>query len=156
MIEKLIMIEPLNWLELACACVAGVSIGFERQVLGKPAGMRTSTLICLSTYVFVAISKSYGNEVARIIGQVVTGVGFLGGGVIIAKEGMVQGMTSAACIWILAAVGATIGAGYPFTGVKIAILALIVLVGLDFFERSFSFLRKGVHKAIYQKKGLGE
>jgi putative Mg2+ transporter-C (MgtC) family protein len=151
--DALFSVYPLSYFEILCAIASGTLIGLERQIMGKPAGMRTSALICLSTYVFVAINRMYGLEVVRIIGQIVTGVGFLGGGVIISREGMVQGMTSAACIWVLAAIGATIGVGHPLTGIKITAITLFIIVGMDVLERYYRALRKGVHRKFKHVEG---
>lgn len=82
----------------------------------------------------------------KIIGQIITGVGFLGGGVIIAKEGIIQGMTSAATIWVLTAIGVLIGLGHTVLGVKVACIISIILLFLSFIERKFPFLRRGRHK----------
>jgi putative Mg2+ transporter-C (MgtC) family protein len=148
-ISELFSIYPLTWLGVACSLLSGVVMGTERQMLGKPVGIRTSALICLGTYAFVAISFAVANEHtdnSRVIGQVVTGIGFLGAGVMFNREGIVLGVTSASAIWMLAAIGVLIGAGYEMIGVKLAILAVLVLVGVDVLEKSFLVLRRGVHR----------
>ena len=92
-------IAPLKWPGVLTTIVAGAIIGLERQIRGKPIGIRTAALICLGTYVFIAMSVSVGNGVtdpSRVIGQVITGIGFLGAGVILSRDGMVLGVTSAA------------------------------------------------------------
>lgn len=152
--ENFIGIEPLKWIGLGSAALSGAIIGLERQLLGKPVGIRTSMLICIGTYIFVAVANSVSNEImdpSRIIGQVVTGIGFLGAGVMLTRDGVVIGVTSASAIWILAAVGVLIGTGYNFSAVKIAILAVIILVGIDIFENIFTILQTGVHKIVKTK-----
>lgn len=149
---ELLSISPLSWFDLGIAMISGILIGSERQYCGKPAGMRTSALICLSTYLFVAVTQSLEGDQLRVVGQIITGVGFLGGGVIISKEGVVQGMTSASVIWILAAIGAVIGLGYPLIGIKITVVTLIILWGLNYLERHVRALRKGVHRSRFFKK----
>lgn len=141
-------ITPFNWVEIFCGMLAGTIIGLERQIHGKPIGIRTSILICISTYAFTTFSDVNHQEVLdlRVIGQIITGIGFLGGGVILARNGIVVGVTSAACIWILAAIGITIGTNYPLTGVKLAILTVLILTGVDTAEKKIKFLRKGMHK----------
>ena len=139
-------IDPFSWFHLGAAFFAGTLIGLERQILGKPAGIRTSALICMGTYTFVALVHSVGFEMDRIISQIVTGVGFLGGGVIVSREGMIQGMTSAAAIWVLAAIGAVIGVGYAVTGIKLSLIVVLLLILLDRIELRFKIFRKGVHK----------
>ena len=142
----LFSIHPLIWTELLAALGAGVLIGMERQLMGKPAGLRTSAMICLSAYLFVAISKSMYSDYLRVVGQVVTGVGFLGGGVILSREGIVSGITTASIIWMLAAVGTVIGLGFPSVGVKAAIVAMIALLALGLVEKRHKPFQRGIHK----------
>ena len=85
---------------------------------------------------------------SRIIGQVVTGVGFLGAGVMMARDGMVVGVTSAAAIWMQAAIGITIGSGYYFSGVKLALLAVAILIGVNMLESTFKLFQRGVHQQL--------
>ncbi len=144
----LLLIDPLSWAGIGSAFLAGSIVGFERQLLGKPVGIRTSVLICLGTYVFIRISNaeaSLGADPSRVIGQVVTGIGFLGAGVMMSRDGTVKGVTSAAAIWMLAAIGVTIGMGAYLVGVKLAFLTVLVLVGVDSLEGTFRRLRKGVY-----------
>ena len=103
-----ISVAPLSWISLFACLLAGGIVGIERQWQGKPIGIRTSILICLGTYVFVAIGSvivTGTTDPTRIIGQVITGIGFLGAGVMLTRDGMVVGATSAASIWVLAAIG---------------------------------------------------
>jgi putative Mg2+ transporter-C (MgtC) family protein len=141
-------IAPLSFYEIGAALLCGAIMGFERQIKGKPAGIRTSVLICLGTYVFVKLGFAIDYDTtgaARTIGQVITGIGFLGAGVILAREGIILGVTSAAVIWLLAALGATIGSGYAATAVTLTVLATLLLIGVDLLERWFKGLRRGVH-----------
>jgi len=141
-------ISPFNWLELLCAMIAGAIIGFERQLSGKPIGIRTSILICISTYAFATFADINNEPMLdlRVIGQIITGIGFLGAGVILTRDGIVIGVTSAACIWILAAIGITIGTNHSFSGIKLSILAVIILLGVDSAEKRIKALRKGLHE----------
>ncbi|GAB3028003.1 MgtC/SapB family protein [Bowmanella dokdonensis] len=142
-------ISPFRWQEVATALVCGLIIGLERQLRGKPAGIRTSTLIVLGTYVFIAVSVSINNastDPSRTIGQVITGVGFLGAGVILTRDGIVLGVTSAATIWMLAAIGVCIGLGHDMTAIKLSVLTVVVLVGIDLLENSSVVMRRGVHR----------
>jgi len=128
--------------------LAGTIIGFERQLLGKPVGIRTSMLVCLGTYVFVAVSNFVAvdaTDPTRVIGQVVTGIGFLGAGVMMTRKGMVYGVTSAASIWMLAAIGVVVASGSVVSGIKLAVLTVVILVGVDWLESSFKAMRRGVH-----------
>ena len=145
---SVIDIYPLTWEGLLCCFLAGVIVGLERQLRGKPVGMRTSALICIGTYVFVAITRHVSTgttDPSRIIGQVVTGIGFLGAGVILARHGVLVGITSASSIWVLAAIGVVIGLGFPWLGVRLAVLTVAILVGVDFVETHCKFLQRGVH-----------
>lgn len=141
-IELLLAIEPLSWNAIATALFCGSLIGLERQLRGKPVGMRTSSLIVLGTYLFVALSMEVLNEAAdpsRVIGQVVTGIGFLGAGVMLAKEGLVLGATSAATIWVLAAIGVCIVVAGDFVAIKMSVVVVVILYGIDTFEDLTSF-----------------
>jgi putative Mg2+ transporter-C (MgtC) family protein len=141
-------ISPFSWPEILSAMVAGAIVGFERQISGKPIGIRTSILICISVYVFTTFCSINQQPILdlRIIGQIITGIGFLGAGVILTRDGIVIGVTSAACIWILAAIGITIGTDHYITGIKLSILAVLILTGIDTAEKKIEFLRKGLHK----------
>lgn len=142
-------VAPLSWIDLFACLLAGGIIGLERQWQGKPIGIRTSALICLGTYVFVAIGAAIINDTAdptRIVGQVITGIGFLGAGVMLTRDGMVVGATSAASIWVLAAIGVVIGTGSPFLGVKLALLSVVVLVGINALELRCAWLQRGMHE----------
>jgi putative Mg2+ transporter-C (MgtC) family protein len=126
---------------LAIAC--GGLIGVEREMKDKPAGFRTNILICLGSMLFMWLSTQVAMVVAagrpsdpgRIAAQVVTGIGFLGAGTIIQSRGRITGLTSAAMIWVVSAVGMSIGAGYSIIGLITTSLILVVLVGLGLVER---------------------
>lgn len=148
---NIIDIRPLEWQALLCCFLSGLVIGLERQLRGKPVGIRTSTLICIGTYIFVAVTPRVTTAVtdpSRIVGQVITGIGFLGAGVIMARQGSIVGVTSASAIWMLAAIGVLIGLGLPWLGVKMAVLTVIILVGVDSLENRFESLQRGVHKKL--------
>lgn len=156
--ESLISVLPLEWGGVGAALLAGSIIGLERQTMGKAVGIRTSSLICLATYLFIAMSFSVATSVSdpsRIIGQVVTGVGFLGAGVIIAREGVVLGVTSAAVIWMLAAIGVVVGVGHYLLGVLLALLTVAVLVGLEYVESGFKSLQKSVDETFIHRSRRG-
>ncbi len=126
--------------------VCGGLVGLERQFRGKPIGIRTGILICLATASFVelgvAIQDTRGDP-TRVLGQVVTGVGFLGAGVILSRGGEVLGVTSAAVVWLLAAIGSAIGLGRPGEALALALVALGILTGVRLLERAFQRLRGG-------------
>ena len=144
-----ISVEPLSWIALFACLISGAIIGLERQWQGKPIGIRTSILIVLGTYVFVDIGFVTNNpntDPTRIIGQVITGIGFLGAGVMLTRDGMVVGATSAASIWVLAAIGVVIAAGSPLLGVKLAVIAVAILVGINALEERCEWLQRGMHR----------
>jgi putative Mg2+ transporter-C (MgtC) family protein len=107
---------PIDIISYLFAVMCGFIIGFERQWLGKTAGIRTSILICLGVCIFTSIGHYYqpGEGTVRVIGQSATGIGFIGAGVVIAREGLIHGVTSAAVIWVLAALGCLIGLKHHF------------------------------------------
>jgi len=153
--EQIISIAPLTWLGVLSAMSCGAIIGIERQMLGKPVGIRTGMLVCLSTYIFISISNAVASgttDPSRVIGQIITGVGFLGAGVMMSRDGIVVGVTSAAAIWILAAIGVTIASQYYLTGIKLSLLAVIALVGVDMVENTFVAMQKGVHARLRLKR----
>ncbi|WP_372739811.1 MgtC/SapB family protein, partial [Neptunomonas sp.] len=85
---------------------------------------------------------------SRVIGQVITGIGFLGAGVMLAKDGAVVGVTSAATIWMLAAIGVIISSGYLFAAIKISILVVGILYGVDLLEEHTKAFSRGVHAKV--------
>ena len=134
------------WARLGAAALCGCIIGIERQLRGKAAGVRTCTLICLGTEVFVALGASFPTNQAdptRALGQVITGIGFLGAGAILAREGRILGLTSAAVIWMLAALGATIGLGHIGAALILTMVTLVVLIGVEMLETGWARLHKG-------------
>lgn len=149
--SSIFSIEPFGWGEIGTAILCGFIIGFERQLRGKPAGIRTSALIILGTYIFVSASLFVATEntdPSRIIGQVVTGIGFLGAGVMLSREGVILGVTSAATIWGLAAIGVCIAAVSISTSIKLSLVIVLVLIGVDVLERYLNILTRGVHKKL--------
>lgn len=147
-ISELISIDPYSWTSLAAAILCGSIVGLERQLHGKPVGIRTSILLVISIYIFIISYISMTDEAAnsaRIVGQIVTGVGFLGAGVMLSKDGMVLGVTSAATIWALASIGVCLAIGNLATAVKLSLIVVLVLVGVDCLEHYVSSLTRGVH-----------
>lgn len=136
------------WISVGMAALCGGIVGLERQLRGKPAGIRTGILICLSTTIFIhlgMLAESDGGS-SRVLGQIITGVGFLGTGVIIAREGMLVGVTTAAVIWVLAAIGAAIGFGYYAGAFALALVTIVVLWVMDYLELRVATFARGVHK----------
>lgn len=117
--------------KLTLAAVLGMAIGLEREHRGKPAGLRTYTLVALGAALFTLMSQQSFTEKAfdpsRIASQVVVGIGFLGAGLIFLKGDQVQGLTTAAGLWVAAAIGMAVGFGFYIVAIYATILALLVL-----------------------------
>ncbi|AET95431.1 MgtC family protein [Sphingopyxis sp. LC81] len=123
-------------LPLVAAATVGLTLGFERELARKPAGLRTQFLITLGTAIFVLAGRSIpGMETGRVAANVVTGLGFLGAGVILQHRGTVRGLTTAALIWVNGALGlAAATQEYVLAGVGVG-LALAALRVLALIEK---------------------
>jgi len=134
-------------IRLLTAAAAGLVIGFERQWHHKSAGLRTNTLVAIGSALYVLLSINLTQEdgdVTRIIGQVVTGIGFLGAGIIF-KEGInIYGLTTAATVWCSSATGCLAAAGY-YTEAVISVFAIILV----------NSLLKPLHKWLSERKNNG-
>ena len=127
---------------LLLAAALGAAIGLEREYRQKPAGLRTNILIAVGSALFTILSleatRNTGDP-SRVAGQIVTGIGFLGGGAIMRNRNTVHGMTTAATIWVNAAIGIAAGMGQYALAAFTAALTLVVLVLLPpieiYFER---------------------
>jgi putative Mg2+ transporter-C (MgtC) family protein len=132
----------VNWVKvvpLLVSVVLGGLIGLERELRGKPAGLRTNTLICLGSCIFTIISTSLsGSEPGRIAAQIVTGIGFLGAGAIIHSGIGIHGLTTAAVIWVVASIGMACGTEMYSLAISATVLTLIVLLLLPPFEKIFA------------------
>ena len=114
--------------------VCGGVVGSERERSEKPAGLRTLILICVGSTIFTMASMSSvlgAREPARIAAQIVTGVGFLGAGSILRERNGITGLTTAASIWAVSAVGIVVGAGYAAAGFAAALVIVFTLAGLQ-------------------------
>src|SRR5688500_1127018 len=137
-------------IKIFVALIAGACLGFEREFHDKPAGFRTLALICIGSAIFTIISQNYFYQ-DRIASNIVTGIGFLGAGVML-KEGLtVKGITTASTIWVTAAIGMTIGVGaYVMAAVELA-LVLTTLVVLNKFERALqNIIQKRSYEIIFK------
>lgn len=133
---------------LLLAILLGGAIGLERESRGRPAGLRTHILVCLGATIIMIASTRMGEltqalspasriqvDPGRIAAGIVTGIGFLGAGAIIRIGDLVRGLTTAGCIWFVAALGITIGQGLYALAIVSTLLALIVLLALTQVER---------------------
>jgi putative Mg2+ transporter-C (MgtC) family protein len=128
---------------LFIALLLGGLVGLERQTRGRPAGLRTNILVCLgSAALMVAFQKLYFNadpgvesairmDPARAAAGIITGIGFLGAGTIVKSENFVRGLTTAASIWVVSAVGITVGLGEYLIAIVLTFLVLVTLFALD-------------------------
>lgn len=130
-------------LRLVLAAVLGGAIGLEREASGKPAGFRTNLLICVGAALLMELSigmtalvdpATTNADPARIAAQIVSGIGFLGAGTIIQARGSVVGLTTAATLWVVAAIGMAVGARAYVEAVGTAILVFIALIALGRVE----------------------
>ena len=132
--EQLLM----DIVKIFIAMLAGGIIGFERELKDKPAGLRTNILVSTGSCLFVIfafrVSELYDDDPGRIIGPIITGIGFLGAGTIIRARGSVKGLTSAATIWVVAGVGMSAGMGLFLLSLTISLLVLFILLILPKVE----------------------
>ena len=121
---------------LAVSLVLGAVIGIERQVHKHPAGLRTFTLLCLGSCLAMIVSiyicqnnlDLRNGDPGRIAAQVLTGIGFIGAGLILKNEDGISGLTTAACIFITAVIGLAVGAGMLLVGAAVTATVIIVLI----------------------------
>lgn len=125
--------SPEDLLKIIIAVVIGGVIGMERELHSKAAGLRTITLITIGATMFTIISAKFGDPAtSRIASNIVTGIGFLGAGVILFAEGKLKGLTTASTIWAAASLGMAIGIGQYVLAVVTTVIVVIVLA---FFAR---------------------
>ena len=130
---------------MSISLVLGTLVGWERQMGRKPAGLRTHTLLCVGSTMFVLTTthavEAFGGpslDASRIVHGVVTGVGFLGAGSILRQEGYVHGLTTAASVWMVAAIGVSVGVHAYSLAVIGTVFSLVVLEGYRWVERFLS------------------
>lgn len=126
-------------IRLTLGLVLGAIIGFERELHRQPAGFRTHSLVALGAALFTIVSAYgfVGDQVdpTRIAAQIVSGIGFIGAGTILQHRGNIRGLTTAASLWAVAAIGTAAGAGLLLMAVIGTVLILVVLAVLDRVER---------------------
>jgi putative Mg2+ transporter-C (MgtC) family protein len=141
--DRLATVVPAFLVRCGAAALCGAMIGLERELKSKPAGFRTNILICLGSAIYMSVGLLVNEAVermgdpTRIAAQVVTGIGFLGAGCIIQQQDRVKGLTTAATIWVVAAIGIVAGAGFPILAFIAATIVLLTLVVLGAIERRF-------------------
>ena len=135
-------------IRILSATMLGFAIGLERELTNKYAGLRTNILVCLGACLFTIISI-YGfptvvtdenangiRDTARVAAQVVTGIGFIGGGTVLRHGATVFGLTTAATLWMVASIGMACGAGLYLLAIISTIMSILVLVSIRVLERS--------------------
>ena len=145
---EFLMVLPDILLKVLIATICGAIIGYDREVKQKVAGLRTNILICVGCAIFTAssffISDNLSNiDPTRIIGQIITGIGFLGAGVIVKNDDKVVGVTTAAFIWVISAIGVLIGCGFLIMPI---ILSLGLLIISKLFEKVETYIKNNIHK----------
>ncbi len=125
--------DQMHWSmlwRLVVATVLGAIVGYERERAGKPAGIRTHGMVSLGSALFTVVSV-YGfdgaGDPARVAAQIVTGIGFLGAGAILHQRRGVQGLTTAASLWVVAAVGLAVGVGMTLMSAATVVLVVALL-----------------------------
>lgn len=126
--------------KLLIAIVCGLMVGIEREIKGKVAGIRSNLLICVGVTIFTSASFYYAEinktvDPTRIIGQIITGIGFLGGGAIYKSENRIIGFTTASFIWCIAAIGVLIGSGLYTISVLITLGLVLISLVLERVEK---------------------
>ena len=138
---KEFLLEGRILLDILLAVVLGFAIGIERRLRSKEAGIRTHTIVCVGSALMMVVSKyAFGDaaDSARVAAQIVSGVGFLGAGMIVYKRNEVHGLTTAAGVWATAGVGMACGGRLYY----IAIGATIILIGAQFLFHASIFRNK--------------
>lgn len=143
---------PLIMQRTAVALVCGIFLGAERALRYKPAGIRTHVLISIGSCLFMLISEIVAEnsrragfptpDPARIAAQVVTGIGFLGAGALIRNGNSIKGLTSAATIWCMAAIGLAAGAGLLYTALAATVIIIVLLQFFQVLEKAFGARKK--------------
>lgn len=130
-------------MKMVLAIALGAIVGFERELDDEPAGVRTHILVILGATLFTVLSLEVsGADPSRIAANIVTGIGFIGAGAIFRAENKIKGITTAASLWVIAAVGMAVGLGYFILATSTALLVFLVL----FVKR---FISKGKKNSGY-------
>jgi putative Mg2+ transporter-C (MgtC) family protein len=164
------LLEREDMVSIAVSLLCGCIIGFEREYNNKSAGLRTIILICLGSTIFTIVSKHGSGSDDRIAANIITGIGFIGAGVIFKDKLSVLGLTTAAVIWTAAGIGMATGIGYHFFAFCLSICTVFILSLFGRFESliekfrhsktiTFSFRDKNLQhiktvEAILNRKGM--
>ena len=140
-----LIISKVMLLDILLEIVLGFAIGFEREITNKWAGLRTHMLVCLGSCIFTLLSihafpvyaHSPQADPARIAAQVLTGIGFIGGGTVLRHGYSIYGLTTAATLWITASIGMACGCGFTALATICTVLAVGTLVLIRIFEKQY-------------------
>lgn len=146
-------------IRLSAATLAGFLLGLEREIHRKAAGVRTISLICLSSALFTMLSQQIGGGISadRIASNILTGVGFIGAGVIFRGGFTIDGITTAAVIWISAAIGMAIGTGQYITASGAVVITLLALWVFSYAEDMIVRRRERKYYAVkYRQRNLSQ
>lgn len=149
-------------LKLGLAVLLGGVIGLEREISGKPAGLRTNILICVGAALLTDVSitivrgptGAYIGDPSRLAAQIITGIGFIGAGTIMQASGTITGLTSAATIWVVCAIGITVGAGFYLEAVGAGLVVALVLSGLGTLEHRLRRARRVLSCTVRARPGF--
>lgn len=142
---NVMLVDRSMLLDILLAVVLGFAIGFEREITNKWAGLRTHILVCLGSCIFTLLSihafpvfaHSPQADPARIAAQILTGIGFIGGGTVLRHGYSIYGLTTAATLWITASIGMACGCGFRTLAVFATVIAVSVLVLIRIFEKEY-------------------
>jgi|SRR5690554_4565498 len=142
---------------LIIAALMGAFIGLEREAHGRPAGLRTHTLVALGSCLIMLISiyafqDSPTRDPARLAAQVVSGIGFLGAGTILREGASIRGLTTAATLWVVAGIGLAIGSGFYLGGIITTLVSVFTLVFLNNIEKKYIDSKLIKVKAVMEDK----
>jgi putative Mg2+ transporter-C (MgtC) family protein len=142
-------------IDLAVAGGLSAAIGFERQWRNRLAGLRTNTLVALGAASFVIFGALFPDESSptRVAAQVVSGIGFLGAGSILLRGEIVRGLTTAASLWSVAAIGLAVGGGLYTASIAATIIILIILAGIKPLERRFITVKQRRQLTMIVERG---
>jgi putative Mg2+ transporter-C (MgtC) family protein len=139
--ESMVLVSS-TVVRLVLAAFLGGAIGLEREFSHRPAGLRTNMFICFGSAMFTILSAELAGEYVgdhtRIAAQIIPGIGFIGAGSILHSRGSVQGLTTAATLFVVAGIGMATGGGFYLQAIFATILILMALQGLGWFETRFS------------------
>ncbi|MBN3727665.1 MgtC/SapB family protein [Burkholderia sp. Ac-20379] len=150
-------------MRLVLAAALGSVIGFERERLSWAAGLRTHMLVCVGSALIMIVSAFGFADVlgkpqivldpSRIAAQVVSGIGFLGAGSILMRGEIVRGLTTAASLWSVAAVGLAVGGGLYVAAITATVIVLVILAGIKPLEKRYITVRQRRHMALLVERG---